>query len=209
LGCNFKCLHCQNWTISQQQDRGRELTPERIARMIDNARREGCRNQNWVGGDPIPHIPFWLRVLLQEEESTPVFFNTNGYYSPEAADLLRGIVDICKIDFKYGSNRCAEAISDAPGYWEAITRNITACKHEAELLVRILVLPGHLECCLSPILGFIAERLGKETRINLMNQYAPHWRAGEVPCLNRRLTPREWGSAKRMAEEAGLENVIT
>lgn len=177
--------------------------------MIDGARRQGCRNQNWVGGDPIPHIPFWLKVLLREEESTPVFFNTNGYYSAQASDLLRGVVDVYKIDFKYGSDRCAEAISDSPSYWRVLTRNLVAAKGDAELLVRVLVLPGHLECCLSRILGFIAARLGRETRVNLMDQYTPHWRSGEVPGLDRRLTPSEWGLAKRMAEEAGLENVIT
>jgi putative pyruvate formate lyase activating enzyme len=209
LGCNFRCLHCQNWTISQQFERGENLSPEKIARMIDGARREGCRNQNWVGGDPIPHIPFWLKVLLHEEENTPVFFNTNGYYSLEAANLLRGVVDVYKIDFKYGSDRCGETISDAPDYWNVVTRNLMASKRDAELLVRILVLPGHLECCLSPILQFIATRLGKETRVNLMDQYTPHWRSGEVPGLNRRLTPSEWRSARRMADEAGLENIIT
>jgi putative pyruvate formate lyase activating enzyme len=180
-----------------------------MAMMIDAARREGCRNQNWVGGDPIPHIPFWLRVLMEERESTPVFFNTNGYHSPEAANLLRGVVDVYKIDFKYGSDSCAEAISDAPGYWDVVTRNLLSSKRDAELLVRILVLPGHLECCLSPMVEFIARRLGRDTRVNLMNQYAPHWRAGEVPGLNRRLGHSEWRVAVRMAMEAGLENVIT
>lgn len=177
--------------------------------MIDSARLEGCRNQNWVGGDPIPHIPFWLKVLLHERESTPVFFNTNGYHSVEAGNLLRGVVDVYKIDFKYGSDRCAEIVSDAPRYWEVVTRNLIASKVDAELLVRVLVLPGHLECCLSPILRFIASRLGRGTRVNLMDQYAPHWRAAEVPGLGRRLSPSEWNAAKRMAREAGLENVIT
>ncbi len=177
--------------------------------MIDAARREGCRNQNWVGGDPIPHIPFWLKVLLHEVESTPVFFNTNGYHSLEAATLLRGVVDVYKIDFKYGSDHCAEATSDASRYWDTLTRNLLLAKEDAELLVRILVLPGHLECCLPRIVEFIARRLGRNTRVNLMRQYTPHWRARELPGLNRRLTHREWQTAMKIALDAGLENVIT
>lgn len=208
LGCNFACIHCQNWEISQQFDDGTPLTEVEVARLVDRARRRGCRNQNWVGGDPIPHIPFWLRVLLEEEENTPVFFNTNGYYSEEASMLLRGVVDLYKIDFKYGSDRCAERISGVSNYWKVITRNLKSSKRHAELLVRVLVLPGHLECCLEPIMSFIAGELGTGTRVNLMDQYTPHWRAAEAPELNRRLSRIEWHRAKRIATEHGLENVI-
>lgn len=176
--------------------------------MIDDARRRGCRNQNWVGGDPIPHIPFWLRVLLHEKENMPVFFNTNGYYTIEASELLRGVVDIYKIDFKYGNDECAKRISDAPRYMEVITRNLKLAKQYGELLIRILVLPNHLDCCLAKILEFIAKELGPNTRVNLMDQYTPHWRARELPEINRRLTALEWRRALEMIKEFGLKNVI-
>lgn len=187
---------------------GRAIPQRELAALIDRARRGGCRNQNWVGGDPTPHIPFWLGVLLYEKENTPVFFNTNGYYSQQAAELLRGAVDIYKIDFKYGSDECAERISDAPRYWETVTRNLLSAKREGELLIRVLVLPGHLNCCLSRILPFISKELGPETRTNLMNQYSPHWRAGEAPELSRKLTTEEWRKALQMASDAGLHNLV-
>jgi putative pyruvate formate lyase activating enzyme len=209
LGCNFRCLHCQNWGISQQKESGDLYSEKELALLIDDARRRGCRNQNWVGGDPIPHIPFWLRVLLHEKENMPVFFNTNGHYSIESSELLRGVVDIYKIDFKYGNDRCAERLSDAPRYWEVITRNLKLAKRHGELLIRILVLPNHLECCLSKILEFIAKELGRETRVNLMDQYTPHWRAREAPEITRRLSHSEWKLALQMAESLGLTNVIT
>ncbi|MGQ9759310.1 MAG: radical SAM protein [Candidatus Methanomethylicaceae archaeon] len=209
LGCNFRCLHCQNWGISQQIERGDFYSERELAVLIDDARRRGCRNQNWVGGDPIPHIPFWLRVLLFEKENMPVFFNTNGYYTIESAELLRGVVDVYKIDFKYGSDRCAERISDAPNYMSVLTRNLKLAKKYGELLIRILVLPNHLDCCLSNILGFIAKELGKDTRVNLMDQYTPHWRAREAPEITRRLTNAEWERALQMAESFDLSNVIT
>ncbi|MDI9644901.1 MAG: radical SAM protein [Candidatus Verstraetearchaeota archaeon] len=209
MGCNLACIHCQNWSISQQLDGGVPLSEMEVARLIDRARRRGCRNQNWVGGDPIPHIPFWLRVLLHEEENTPVFFNTNGYYSLEASALLKGVVDLYKIDFKYGSDRCAERISGVGNYWKVLTRNLKSSKSGGELLIRILVLPGHLECCLGPMLSFIARELGTDTRVNLMDQYAPHWRAAECPELRRRLSREEWERALKMVSDSGLENVIS
>ena len=101
----------------------------------------------------------------------------NSYYSHEEAQLLAGFIDLYLLDFKYGNNTCAEEISDAPGYWEACTRNhLTALKY-GELLIRVLVLPGHNECCTRPILQWIHDNLGPWTRVNLMFQYRPEWRA--------------------------------
>jgi len=139
----------------------------------------------------------------------PVFFNTNGYLTIEAMELLRGVVDIFKIDFKYGNNKCAERISDVKNYMEVITRNLKLAKEYGELLIRILVLPNHLDCCLSKILEFISKELGKNTRVNLMDQYTPHWRAKEVPEITRRLNAHEWRRAIEMVKTYGLTNVIS
>jgi putative pyruvate formate lyase activating enzyme len=46
------------------------------------------------------------------------------------------------------------------------------------------------------------------TRVNLMFQYRPEWRANERPELRRRLSPEEILEAKRIAEEIGLMNLI-
>ncbi|MDH7556234.1 MAG: hypothetical protein QHG94_04800, partial [Candidatus Methanosuratincola sp.] len=88
-------------------------------------------------------------------------------------------------------------------------RNLKEAKQHGELLIRVLVLPRHLECCLRQIVSFISKELGPETRVNLMDQYSPHWRASELPELRRRLDPDEWEKAVEIASEAGLENVIT
>jgi len=73
----------------------------------------------------------------------------------------------------------------------------------------VLVLPGHLECCTKSILDWIAKNLGVETRVNLMFQYRPEWRAHEAAELRRRLTAAEMEQAGRLAEAAGLVNLVT
>jgi putative pyruvate formate lyase activating enzyme len=73
----------------------------------------------------------------------------------------------------------------------------------------VLVLPGHLECCTKPVLNWIAKNLGTETRVNLMFQYKPEWRAHEIPELRRSLTEDERKRAIQLAEKAGLKNFIT
>jgi putative pyruvate formate lyase activating enzyme len=209
MGCTMRCRHCQNWTISQWIEKGEVYKPEELAREVENLRRNGCRNANLVGGEPTPWLPQWLETFKHVNVNVPVVWNSNSYYSPETAQLLAGFADVYLLDFKYGPADCAERISDAPEYWSACTRSHLLAKKYGELIIRVLVLPNHLECCTRPIMKWIAENLGAETRVNIMFQYSPQWRACEIPELHRRLGNEEVAMALQLAKETGLTNFIT
>lgn len=209
MGCTMKCKHCQNWTISQWIENGTLYKPEEMAKEVERLRRNGCRNVNLVGGEPTPWITQWLQTFRHVNVNVPIVWNSNSYYSPEAANLLAGFADIYLLDFKYGPGDCAERISDAPNYWNVCTHNHLEAKKHGELVIRVLVLPDHLQCCTKPILEWIAQNLGRETRVNVMFQYRPEWRANEIQELQRTLTEKEMHKAVKMAKEAGLVNFIT
>ncbi len=209
MGCTMRCRHCQNWTISQWIEKGTEYKPEELAMDVEHLRLNGCRNANLVGGEPTPWLQQWLETFKHVGVNVPVIWNSNTYYSPETAKLLAGFADIYLLDFKYGPGDCAERISDAPDYWKACTSNHLEAKTYGEVIIRVLVLPGHIECCTKPVLNWIAENLGTETRVNIMFQYRPEWRAHESPELRRRLTEDERKRAIQLAEKSGLKNFIT
>ncbi|MCS7114610.1 MAG: radical SAM protein [Nitrososphaerota archaeon] len=209
MGCTMRCKHCQNWTISQWVENGETYTPEKLAKEVEYLRKSGCRNANLVGGEPTPWLEQWLKTFAHVNLNIPVVWNSNSYYSPETAQLLAGFADIYLLDFKYGPSECADKISEAPKYWGVCTSNHLTAKKYGELIIRVLVLPNHLECCTKPILNWIAENLGIETRVNVMFQYRPEWRAHEIPELRRRLTVDEMEKAVKLAKEAGLRNFIT
>lgn len=209
MGCTMRCKHCQNWTISQWMEKGEVYKPKELAKEVEHLRMNGCRNVNLVGGEPTPWLQQWLETFKRVNTNIPVVWNSNSYYSPETAQLLAGFVDVYLLDFKYGPGECAEKISDAPDYWEACTFNHLEAKKHGELIIRILVLPNHVECCTKSIINWIAENLGAETRVNVMFQYRPEWRAYEIPELQRRLTRDEMERAIQLAKEANLVNFIT
>lgn len=209
MGCTLRCRHCQNWTISQWIEKGEVYKPEALAKEVEQLRMHGCRNANLVGGEPTPWLEQWLETFNHVNKNVPVVWNSNSYYSPETAQILAGFVDIYLLDFKYGPDGCAERVSDAPDYWEACTRNHLDAKKYGELIIRILVLPSHLKCCTKPVINWIAEKLGTDTRVNVMFQYRPEWRAHEIPELRRRLTRHEKKRAIQLAKEANLTNFIT
>jgi putative pyruvate formate lyase activating enzyme len=209
MGCTMRCKHCQNWTISQWEEKGRIYEQYALAEEVEQLRLSGCRNINLVGGEPTPWLQQWLGTFKHVDINVPVVWNSNTYYSQETANLLAGFVDVYLLDFKYGPGDCAEKISDASNYWGVCTWNHLLGKGFGELIVRILVLPNHLECCASPIINWIADNLGAGTRVNIMFQYRPDWRAWEIPDLRRRLTGAEMDRAIQLAKEANLTNFIT
>ncbi|USS40725.1 radical SAM protein [Thermococcus aggregans] len=208
-GCNFRCVFCQNWDISQYRV-GVRHSPEEMATKIAVAYAEGAKNVNFVGGEPTPNLPFILETLKYVKVPIPVVWNSNMYMSEKSMKLLDGIVDIYLGDFKWGNNEDALKYSKSPNYWETVTRNFLLAKkhYKAEFLIRHLVMPGHLDCCTRPILKWISENLGKDVRVNVMFQYRPEYRAHEYPEIDRRLTNDEMLKAAQLVKEFGLKNAL-
>lgn len=206
-GCNFACAYCQNWTIATRV-KGPALDADHMCRIIEARRRQGSANVNFVGGDPTPHLHTILRIVKCMPEDLPVIWNSNMYMTTEAMKLLEGVVDLYLADFRYGNDEHAYKYSGIKDYWAVTTRNFLEAKQQADVLVRQLVLPGHVECCTKPIVEWCAENLGKDVRFNLMFQYHPEYRAFAYPEINRPLNAKEVRRAAEIVKEAGLTNLV-
>ncbi len=203
-GCNFECCFCQNWEISQDPKGGYLWTPQMIAAWVSGM-RNGIRNVNFVGGEPTPNLHNILNSLLLLEADLPVVWNSNMYMSEESMRLLDGVVDLFLGDFKYGNDGCAERFSGAENYFEVVSRNHLLASKSSDLLIRHLLLPGHAECCSKPILKWIRKNLGPGTRVNIMDQYKPEYKAkGE---MGRTLRKEEYDEVVGYAKRIGLLNL--
>lgn len=202
-GCNLECQFCQNHDISRNPRSGARVTPELGAQLI-HEEEMGSRNVNWVGGDPIPNVPFILKVLRVVDGPKPhaQVFNSNMYMTEETLRLLDGTMDLYLADFKYGNDKCAERLSHVDDYFAVVSRNHKLASEQAELLVRHLVLPGHVDCCSIPALDWLRQNIGP-LRVNIMDQYRPAYRAKEHEDINRRPTTGEFQRAYDHAAALG------
>ncbi|MEM4641113.1 MAG: radical SAM protein [Candidatus Pacearchaeota archaeon] len=200
--CNFSCQYCQNWTISHRYEKPREMRPEKLAKIIDE--HNYCKNINFVGGEPTPQLPFILKTLSYVESNLPVIWNSNFYMSKISMNLLKGIVDVYLSDFKYGNDNCALELSKVENYTSVVKRNHLLAARDAEIVIRHLVLPGHLECCTKPILEWIAKNLKNKAIVNIMDQYRPEFLAYKFKDINRFLTAQEFDEAIDYAKTLGL-----
>jgi putative pyruvate formate lyase activating enzyme len=206
IGCNFYCVYCQNWTISRRKERGTEVKGKELALLAERRKNES-RNINLVGGDPIPNLHTILDMLRNLGINKPIVWNSNMYLSKKSIRLLEGVVDVYLADFKYGNDKCAEKLSKVPDYWKIMTRNYLLAKKQAELLIRHLVLPNHLECCTKPIMKWVGENLDNKIRMNIMGQYRPEFEVFEIREMARRVEREEMERAYELADENGLNNL--
>ncbi|MDW7731681.1 MAG: radical SAM protein [Methanolobus sp.] len=204
-GCVFSCVFCQNWDISTHPESGKVVIPEEMAGIIDRRREEGSRNVNFV--TPTPHLVSILKIVRNIRTNVPVIWNSNMYHSPESARLLEGVVDLYLGDFKYGNDLCAYRYSKIRNYMATVGHNFRVASTQADILIRHLVMPGHLECCTKPVIKWISENT-PNVRLNLMFQYAPYYQACRYPEIDRHLTPEEKERAIQILEEAGLEKIL-
>ena len=193
--CNFGCVFCQNYDISQG-DGGRYVKPERLATIID---KKGGRNLNWVGGDPTPNLDYIIEVLSYINEPLTQIWNSNMYLTEEAMKILTKLMDVYLTDFKYSNDECAEDLSKVNNYTEIIKRNHKIAERTGDLIIRHLVLPGHIECCTKPILEWIDNNL-EDPMINIMEQYRPAYHAGKYPKIDRYLNSKEKREIRRLKD---------
>lgn len=149
-GCAFRCRTCyrsENWSI----DHGILLTAEHLASILEKEADNGSRSWMFLGGNPDQSVLGILEVLQFTKSSLPIVWNTAFWLTPEILSILREIVDIWIIDFKFGNDECAERESGVSNYLETITRNIELLKDVPYIILRHGVLRDHVECCSVPI----------------------------------------------------------
>jgi putative pyruvate formate lyase activating enzyme len=62
-----------------------------------------------------------LAVAVAGGLKIPIVYNSSGYDSMDALQLLDGIIDTYMPDLKYSSNDSAQRCSGADNYWEVAT----------------------------------------------------------------------------------------
>ncbi len=104
VGCNFRCLHCQNFNISQYphehegQVTGSLRSPEDV---LNAAERTGCKSISYTYVEPTIFYEFARDCsVLAHERGIKNVFVSNGYMTPEVTRDLAPLLDGINIDIK-------------------------------------------------------------------------------------------------------------
>jgi putative pyruvate formate lyase activating enzyme len=217
-GCSLKCMFCQNFPISQLGN-GEEITTGALAERMLRLQRQAAHNINFVTPTHfLPQILAALWLAVPRGFNLPIVWNSSGYEKVDTLQLLDGVVAVYLPDMKYAAERISVEISAAPGYRDInraavreMLRQVGHLQLDDEdialqgLIVRHLVLPEGIAGS-RETLTWIAEYLGTDTHIALMNQYFPAHRAVTLKQINRKVSEDEYAAVVDALEECGLEH---
>ncbi|KAK6214444.1 hypothetical protein LQW54_004351 [Pestalotiopsis sp. IQ-011] len=240
-GCNLRCTFCQNHDIAHQRN-GMDLTPEDLAQWYMKLQDTGSvHNINLITPEHVvPQVALSILAARDLGLRIPVVYNTSAFDSPASLELMDGLVDIYLPDFKVWSPAASRRLLKADDYAQTARESVRMMHDQVGdlcftpdgiakrgVLVRHLVMPGKEEEG-GQIMRFLAEELGRDIFVNIMEQYRPaahvgkparrrkimepggveadaevrdHVRYAEI---NRAVTGEEVSSVRRAAEQAGL-----
>jgi putative pyruvate formate lyase activating enzyme len=133
----------------------------------------------------------------------PVVWKSDFYGTPEAFELLDGVVDVYVADFKFGNDQCASRLAGVGNYTQILKRNLLIAAKQARLIIRHLLLPGHYDCCYQPILQWLKQNL-PDAALSLRDGYLPSWRARHFEEISKPLEARVANNARELANGLGL-----
>ena len=214
--CNLQCIFCQNKKISTG-GYGKEISNLRLKEIFLELQSKGAHNINLV--TPTHYVPQIVSVLQEvknKELKIPVVYNTSSYENVKTIEMLEGIVDIYLADLKYFDNNLGCKYSNCRDYFKYASEAIEAMYKQvgkfkivgdlmkSGLIVRILVLPGHVDDSKN-LIKYLYNRYGDNIIISIMNQYTPVDVIDDYPNLNRRITDEEYENVVDYACSLGVE----
>jgi len=217
--CNLRCIFCQNWNISHEGS-GREMSTDEIAKIMLELQDQGCHNINLVSpSHVVAQVIEAVWRAAQQGLRLPLVYNTGGYDSMAALDLLDGIVDIYMPDMKFANAEAAREFTTAKDYVEVNRATVREMHRQVGdliidekgiarrgLLIRHLVLPEGMAGT-DDTLRFIAQEISPSTYVNVMSQYRPCYKAGEYPPLDRPLMLKDYRLARETCARYGLHRI--
>ncbi len=220
--CNLRCVFCLNWKANME-GQGHNVRVRNLVEMMLYLQEKGCSNINLV--TPTHYSAHIVKAVDQAAAKglrIPLVYNTSGWERVEILKELDGVIDVYLPDFKYSSSEAASRYSsEAASYPEVTQQALLEMQRQVGtarpgpdglirrgLMVRHLVMPNDV-CGTRGVVAWIAANLPKDTYVNLMSQYRPHYKALGYSEIARQVSKREYQQAVAWARQVGLKNLHT
>ena len=204
FGCNMTCLHCQNYTISQEYDknsRSIKINPETI---VDNAIRYGCKSIAGTYNEPTIHLPFNKETsLLAQKNNLKVIYVSNGYFSQQSINEILGFVDAFNIDLKSMSKDFYNKVCGAD--LDIVLDNLRRIHIEGKHLeITNLILNDYNDSVeeITQLCDFVVDELSADVPLHFSRAF-PYYKMNDISPTN----PEILYKAKEIALNKGIKNV--
>ena len=202
IGCNFRCKHCQNWSISQaslENTYTSEITPEEsVARAVNS----GCASMSWTYNEPTIWYEFTHdSARLAHEAGLKTVYVTNGYITEEALRDISPHLDAFRVDIKAFRDEFYREVCGAH-LQPVLDSAVVARELGMHIEVVNLIIPGQNDDVAETkaLIEWVRDNLGPQTPIHFTRFYPMYKMEGVAPTPVATLE-RAW----QMARDAGVE----
>jgi len=103
MGCNFRCINCQNYEISQVPNDARPIPGEKVSpeEVVEDVEKQKCESIAYTYSEPTIFFEYAFDIArLASREGIKNIFVTNGYITDEALEKIAPYLDAANIDLK-------------------------------------------------------------------------------------------------------------
>ncbi|MBI3848885.1 MAG: radical SAM protein [Verrucomicrobia bacterium] len=177
-GCDLRCSFCITGASSWNPRAGEILDATAFAAKAEAALAGGARTVMILGGEPTIHLPAALEIVAALPDTAKLVWKTNAHGSAQARELLDGMFDVWLADYKFGNDSCAQRLAGIPDYTNTVQENLRWASQQSDLIVRHLVMPGHIDCCWKPVAVWLANEF-PQIKVNLRSGFWPGWKSAK------------------------------
>lgn len=187
IGCNFHCVHCQNWQIACVEEPVNLMhaldvvEPEKAVQL---ARMRNCEGIAWTYNEPVIWFEYTLdSARLAHENGLYTVYVTNGFMTAEALDTIGPYLDAWRVDVKGFSDGLYHDLARVKD-WRGILETAERAKNKWDMHVEVVtnVIPGMNDDDdqLTAIARWIKEKLGAMTPWHVTRFY-PYRELSHLP----------------------------
>ncbi len=181
-GCNFRCLNCQNWEISQRRPEDLqhyELFPEDV---IKEVRERKTPSIAYTYSEAVTFYEYMIDTArLAREAGVKNILVSNGYINKNPLLELTRYIDGANIDFKSYDDRIYRSLNG--GELRPILNTLITLHEEGVWLeLATLVIPGYVDDpeMIKRMCGWILKELGPDYPLHFL-RFFPLYKLTRLP----------------------------
>lgn len=195
--CNFRCKHCQNWSISQsapEQIRALKYTPKEI---VEETLKQGCQSISHSINEPTIFFEMMYDVVrIAKKKGLLTLCHTNGGMARAPMIELLKFLDGVTVDLKSFKPKFYQDISEAK--LEPVLETLKTIRESGKHLEIVNLIIPTLNDGMDDIrkmCGWIMANLGKDTPIHF-TRFSPQYKMTHLPYTPIKTLEEALGAAK-------------